>query len=186
MPHRQPTTAGLAPEEAFLAIGEPHYVWFTPDDPMLPLLQSRAPPLSLEAIDDDVVAIRGDRFLRLFCTCFIVHPDQHPLAAQATSWRPESVCRAFMALVEAGLPDVQCPTLWDFLSMCEDTLLKVLRQGGNPDLVLGISDAYFHQAEVDGAPIVQGPAWLSFSIGQLCDESGIPIGYAAYYGFSVT
>ena len=53
----------MAPDEVFNDIGEPHHVWFGADDPMLPLVQSRVPPLSLEAVGDDVVAIRGDRFL---------------------------------------------------------------------------------------------------------------------------
>ena len=162
---------------------------FTADDPMLPPLQSRVPALTLQAVGDDVYAIRGDRFLRLLCNCFSVHNDQRPLAAQATSWRPESVGRAFMALVEAGLPDVQCGSLQEFWSMCDTVLRSELQHGDSTDLVLGLEDVYFHQAvpaPAEEAPLVLVPFWMTFSIGQLCDDVGIPIGYATYYGFSAT
>ena len=103
----------------------------------------------------------------------------------AVSWKPESVGRAFQALVDSGLPREACKDLGEFLVLTKKHLRKQLARGQADVFTLGIDDLFFHQEEPipgEGRPVVlRIPEWLHITIGDLCDTEGMPIAYPLYY-----
>ena len=127
-------------------------VVFGPGDPLLEELQIRAPFLPLQAPEGEPCTIPGASFLRLFAGSFRVASPQRNLRAWAVSWKPESVGRAFQALVDSGLPREACKDLGEFLVLTKKHLRRQLMSGQVAAFTLGIDDLFFHQEE---------PGWFS-------------------------
>jgi len=148
-------------------------------------LVARVPFIQLDPPDGGTVSIPGADFQRLFSCCYKVLEPQGELIMWGTSWRPESLARVFLALVESGLPRIPCSDVSEFLNMTKDHLRRQIRSGNAATFTMDALDVFYHQLEPENAnniPIIRIPEFLNVFWADMLDKDGIPVAAAIYYG----
>jgi hypothetical protein len=148
-------------------------------------LVARAPFIQLDPSDGSTVSIPGADFQRLLSCCYKVLEPQGELLMWATSWKPESLARVFLALVDSGLPRVPCSDISEFIGMTKAHLRGQIRDGNAATFTMDALDVFYHQLEPENAnniPIIRIPEFMNVFWADMLDKDGIPAAAAIYYG----